>query len=242
MRRSLGFVTGSPIERIELQEKFPGANVQVGGVGTTLPASLAPPLAWNEPVELLSLSRIAPKKRIDISIDAVAELVKRGVNARLTVAGEGPRELVDSMREVADRLGVTDHVEFVGEVTGAGKTATYRRADVFLLPSDDENFGIGLAESLAHGVPAVTTTAVAAARFMTTSSGRVLTRPSGADVARAVQEILSGDRRKYAECALECAQANFAWPAVGYRWITALESMLVQAAPMSSRTRSPGLS
>ena len=55
-------------------------------------------------------------------------------------------------------LGLEDQVEVVGPLFGEAKDAAYRDADLFVLPSYSENFGIVVAEALSYGVPVLTTT------------------------------------------------------------------------------------
>jgi glycosyltransferase involved in cell wall biosynthesis len=54
-------------------------------------------------------------------------------------------------------LGIEKAVEYVGSVDGEQKSAMYRDADLFVLPTFSENFGVVVAEALAHGVPVITT-------------------------------------------------------------------------------------
>src|SRR5262249_43661954 len=54
--------------------------------------------------------------------------------------------------------GLSDTVSFIGPVDGARKRSVYRTADLFVLPTYSENFGIVVAEALAYGVPVLTTT------------------------------------------------------------------------------------
>lgn len=222
---SQGFVTGSAVERQELLEKFPFACVEVGGVGTPLPPVLGEKRTWNDPLQLLSMSRIAPKKRLDVSIAAIAALSRQGIVANLIVAGEGPLELIHKLQSLARQLGVSERIHFVGQVTGVEKTATFINSDIFLLPSEDENFGIGLAEALAHGLPVVTTEAVAAAKFMTKSQGRVLVRPEADLVSEAIQDIARGERQCYCEQTRKCARDHYSWSAVAENWAEALYKM-----------------
>jgi len=62
------------------------------------------------------------------------------------------------MRAVQE-FGIGDSVEYMGEVEGMRKSVVYQRADLFVLPSFSENFGVVVAEALAHGLPVITTRA-----------------------------------------------------------------------------------
>src|SRR5205814_5284819 len=62
------------------------------------------------------------------------------------------------MRAVQE-FGIGDSVEYMGEVEGMRKSVVYQRSDLFILPSFSENFGVVVAEALAHGLPVITTRA-----------------------------------------------------------------------------------
>lgn len=221
--RVASFVTGSRVEAVELLDKFPNAVVAVAGVGTDLPEVFKSEDLVNSPVQLLSMSRIAEKKRIDISIGALAILVERGSNATLTVAGVGSTPLTRRLRELADELSVSDRVNFVGQVMGPQKSELFCSSDVFLLPSDDENFGIGFAEAMAHGLPSVVSANVAAATNMPTEAGTLLVAPTPETVADAILQVIDAGKHKDGQkVAREFAESEFAWPAVAGKWLNIL--------------------
>ncbi|MET4639301.1 glycosyltransferase [Mycetocola sp. 2940] len=213
------FVTGSPIEAQELLQAFPEASVGVGGVGTSLPSLPERSVAASSGMSLLSLSRIAPKKRIDLMIDAMRALKDLGHDAELVIAGVGDARLTDELRRQSQRLGVDRSVRFVGQVHGDAKERLFAGADIFLLPSDDENFGIGLAEALAHGLPCITSDRVAAAEAMSSATGRVLSTPTGESIAQAVLELHEGSNLGIARIAARRdAEREFSWDSVALKW------------------------
>ena len=61
------------------------------------------------------------------------------------------------MARLVSQLGLGSAVDYVGPVAGARKAALYREADLFVLSTFSENFGLVVAEALAHGVPVITT-------------------------------------------------------------------------------------
>lgn len=222
-RWSAGFITGSAIEAEEARDAFPDSVAEVGGVGTSLSVPVVKPSPDREGLHLLSLSRVAPKKRLDLMIDAMAELSAQGRSAHLTVAGSGDAELLKSLRAQAQRLQVDHNIEFVGPVKGDEKEALFASTDIFLLPSDDENFGIGLAEALAHGIPSVVSDRVAASSVMSPSSGRVLTRPTGASIAEAVGDLAEILPSGVAQASARLdAETSFSWDAIAATWMDRL--------------------
>ncbi len=103
----------------------------------------------------LFLSRIHPKKGLLELVDAWGQV--RPAGWRMVIAGpdEGGHRVVVEARVLAQ--GLAADFAFVGAVDGAEKTALYRSADLFVLSSFSENFGVVVAEALACGVPVITT-------------------------------------------------------------------------------------
>lgn len=106
---------------------------------------------------LLYLSRIHPKKGCDLLINAFAKAAAADPALHLIMAGPGEAGLVHALKKQASHLGVAHRVTFTGMITGAVKWGAYDVAEVFVLSSHQENFGIVVAEALAWGVPVLTT-------------------------------------------------------------------------------------
>lgn len=114
--------------------------------------------AWNHlrPVSLknpyaLFLGRIHPKKGIDILIRAMGKAVFKDWD--LVVAGPGSEATIKELRQLAVEEGISSRVHWVGMLQGDAKWGAFRSADVFCLPSHQENFGIAVVESLSVGTP-----------------------------------------------------------------------------------------
>ncbi|MFZ4398084.1 MAG: glycosyltransferase [Kiritimatiellia bacterium] len=126
------------------------------GVDLPDPAAMnLPPLAADGRRTILFLSRIHPKKGL---VNLVAAWQKvRCTGWRVVVAGPDTEGHLDEIRKRAQQAGVADDFVFTGAVYGADKWKLYRQADLFVLPTFSENFGVSVAEALAMGVPAITT-------------------------------------------------------------------------------------
>lgn len=226
VRKNLAtFVTGSEIEVQEIKQKFPAIAVAVGGVGVRLPeiSKVGDPLSV--PTQLLSMSRIAEKKRIDISIRSVGILVERGHDVVLTIAGVGSDDLTQRLRKLGRELRIEDRLNFTGQVVGEAKSALFRASDIFLLPSDDENFGIGFAEAMAHGLPSVVSTNVASATNMPAEAGELLASPTPEAVAGAIERLMNADTHRRGQISSRrFAESDFSWSSVAASWVDILLS------------------
>lgn len=107
--------------------------------------------------QLLFLSRVHPKKGVGILIRAAALLRDRGVKFELLIAGPDEGDYGQKMRRLTEDLSLGERVRFLGPVVGAEKVSLYQHADVFVLPSYQENFGFVFFEALAAGTAVVTT-------------------------------------------------------------------------------------
>lgn len=112
----------------------------------------------------LFLSRIHPKKRLDILIKSLSEVVAR--EWFLDIAGEGENKYVSSLKDYAETLGVADNICWHGHVTGITKEELIRRSDWFVLPSTNENFCIAAIEAMANGLPVIISSEVGIAPYV----------------------------------------------------------------------------
>lgn len=106
----------------------------------------------SEVTELLHVGTCIPRKRIDVLLNVLAAIATTEPRVRLLKAGG---QLTGEQRDLAARLGVERRVVQLPHVHTAMLAALYRRADVTVLPSDREGFGLPLVESLACGTPVV---------------------------------------------------------------------------------------
>jgi glycosyltransferase involved in cell wall biosynthesis len=105
-----------------------------------------------EPV-VLYLGRLSEQKSPDVFLEAAARVHARWPQARFVLAGEG--ELYPELVARAEELGLSDQVTFTGFVSGEDLARTYAAADVYVLSSSAEPFGISALEALSLGVPTI---------------------------------------------------------------------------------------
>ena len=104
-------------------------------------------------LRLISIGRLAPQKAHHDLIRAFAEALKSGSDMELVILGEGPER--KRLEELVSRLGLEGRVQMPGAV--ANPYAWLARAEIFVLASHWEPFGIVIAEALAAGLPVITT-------------------------------------------------------------------------------------
>lgn len=140
---------------------------------------------------VLFLSRLAPKKGIDLLLAAMARARADRPDLRLVLAGSGPPSYEREVRRKIAELGLEEVVELPGFVSGDDKDELLRSAEIFVLPSEEENFGIAAVEATDAGVPVVISPEVDVAPAVEEYRAGLVVERSTEAVAEAVLEILS---------------------------------------------------
>lgn len=147
-------------------------------------------LAANDLV-VLFLGRLSEKKSPGLLLEAFAKLPPAGDKRTVWLVFAGPDQggMQACLENQAKKLAVRERVIFAGSVFGAEKWAAYGDADVFVLPSQNENFGNTAAEAAACGTPVVVTEGCGVAPLLAGTAG-VVVRHEIREVAEAVKEVL----------------------------------------------------
>jgi glycosyltransferase involved in cell wall biosynthesis len=105
--------------------------------------------------EVLTVARLEDRKGHDVLLDAVLELERRGIELRLTLAGDGPAR--DRLRLRVAESGLGEVVELIGPVGHEHVARLHAQADAFCLPSFAEGVPVVLMEAMASGLPVIAT-------------------------------------------------------------------------------------
>ena len=185
---------------------------KVATLGTTAPEG--DPAAWREAFFqkypglrgrriLLFLSRLHPKKGCDMLIRALATC-----GGPLTLVIAGPEEDAWHARELRMQTSGLP-VFFVGMLTGEVKWGALAAAEVFALPSHQENFGMAVAEALAAGTPVLISNKVNIWREIEADGAGLVEPDNGAGTARLLERWLAADRDAMRAAARRCFAARF---------------------------------
>ncbi len=169
-------------------------DVPDGRIGVALPGTDPAPLARGSGgpgLALLCVASLTPRKGHLVLLEALAGLVD--LDWHLTCVGSPDRDpqTVKAIRDAIGRLGLTSRVRLAGEQDEAGLAPYYERADLFVLASYHEGYGMALAEALARGLPIVSTNAGAIPGTVPPSAGMLVDPGDAAALAGALRQIMT---------------------------------------------------
>ena len=102
---------------------------------------------------ILFLSRLDPKKGLELLLPAFAKVQQKIPESVLVIVGDGDPSYATQLKQLSQNLGIDHAVYWVGFLDGDEKISAFMAADVFVLPSFSENFGIAATEAMAAGLP-----------------------------------------------------------------------------------------
>ncbi len=175
---------------------------------------------------VLALGRVVQKKGFDLLLAAYAASDRARNTVDLVIGGAGPA--LEGLRSLADELGVADRVHFPGRL-GRGQVAlAMAGAEVFVMPSRLEPFGIVVLEGWRAGVAVMATTRGGPPEFVRDGIDGVLVDPfDTASFAAALDKVLTDDDLRHSVAAAGRARvAEFAWPTVAERYRALYESVV----------------
>ncbi len=147
---------------------------------------------------LLFLSRIDVKKGLDLLITAFARIAPQQSDVRLVICGAGDPAFIGSLKNLAASLGVSARITWAGQLAGEMRLAAFAAAQMFVLPSHSENFGIALLEAMAAGLPCISTDQVALAADAARDGGVKLAAREPSALAEAMNDLLDSKQQREA--------------------------------------------
>ncbi len=175
---------------------------------------------------ILFLSRVQKKKGLLNLMEAWK--VIRQENWRVVIAGPSQEGYIEEVLSRAAENGVAESVTYLGPVFGEAKNRLYASADVFVLPSFSENFGSVVIESLAQGVPVITTKGTPWGELETERCGwwiDIGVEPLAAAL-RAAMALTDAERAAMGARGRALVEAKYRWPVLGRNMLAAYEKIL----------------
>ncbi|NHC38185.1 glycosyltransferase [Scytonema millei] len=219
----------------------PGEAEDVRNFGIQTP-SFTLPLGVNRPIELpdakqklyetygiptstpvvLFLSRLHPKKRPDLLIHALSQLVAQNDNFHLILAGSGEPQYLNYLTDLVSSLGLSSRTSIAGFVMGRDKDLLLQASDLFVLPSFSENFGIAVAEAMSVGLPVVVTPDIQISPEIAAASAGLVVEGEIEPLTNAIAQLLSSPelRQQLGENGRLLASQRYSWQAIAQNLIS----------------------
>ena len=163
------------------------------------------------PMRMLCVGTLTPRKGHAILFDALATQTDRPWQLRCAGSLDRDPQTATKLRRQVDRLGLKQRITFLGEISREAVAKEYGHADLFLLPSYLEGYGMAIAEAIARGLPVVSTNAGAIAQTLPAGAGILVPPGDAAALGRVLEELL-GDPGKLKQLARAAATAREALP------------------------------
>ncbi|MEA3641130.1 MAG: glycosyltransferase family 4 protein [Lamprobacter sp.] len=211
-------VTSAATARCLAQMGIAAEQVAVIEPGTD-PAPLAR-RAGRDPLRLLCVGALIPRKGHRYLIEALARVRDRPWRLDLIGSLEADPATAASIQAQIGRLGLGERMVLHGAVDDSMLEAAYQQADLFVLPSLFEGYGMAFSEALAHGLPILGCDAGAVADTVPSSAGLLVAPRSSAALAAGLRLLLSDRRARLRLMAgAERARAQLPdWPSQIQRW------------------------
>jgi glycosyltransferase involved in cell wall biosynthesis len=180
------------------------------------------------PVALLAVGSVVPRKGYDVLTEALAGLID--LPWRLTIVGDCSRDPACAARLRVDieRCRLAPRVTIEDAAAAERLAALYASADLFVLPSRYEGFGMAYAEAIAHGLPVIGTTGGAIPDTVPTSAGLLVPPGDAASLAAALRRLLEdpAERERLAAGARAAAERLPTWRGSAELFSHAIEGAL----------------
>jgi glycosyltransferase involved in cell wall biosynthesis len=163
---------------------------------------------WLSPQEqnnkvLVFLGRLGFEKRVDLLIKAFAELKRKQPNCSLVIVGDGPADVVNKLKRLAEPV---PDIHFTGFLLGETKANVLASCDVFCSPSPYETFGLTGVEAMASGIPVITVNSGGVSEYILDGVNGYLVPPNDVEgLVNCLEKVLSSNNTELIQRALRDA-------------------------------------
>ena len=203
--------------------RMPKVIVKLIPNGVDVPETL-PDRVWlpDGKLRLLYIGRLHPIKGVEKLLQALKILGDESIT--LAIYGTGDDAYTHSLHQQVAKLGLQSIVTFHGHVTGDEKTKAFMHADLCIVPSFTENFGMVIAEALAHGVPVIASKGTPWKELEQHDCGFWIENDSKS-LAAAISNVDRDSLSTMGGCGRSWVKKEFNWSVIGHQLYSVYESM-----------------
>lgn len=199
-------------EAVQSVKRLPGVATAIVPNGIQVPESVGH-VARGDKLRIVYIGRLDPIKGIENLLSACRSLGCLHLDYSLTIAGDGAAPYVAKLRSEIKRSNLSGRVAMIGNVEGEAKRDLFAHADVVVVPSHMENFGMVVAEALAHAVPVIASRGTPWQRVEEVGCGLwVDNDPESLASALTAAQVMP--LRRMGECGREWMRREFTWASV----------------------------
>lgn len=182
---------------------------------------------------MLFLGRIHPVKAMDVLARAFGDIHREHLDVRLVIAGPATDDYAARLRQWLAAEKALEATVFTGMVEDERKAALLERADVLVLPSYTESFGLAAAEAMAAGVPVVVSNRVKIWREIDGAGAGLIVNPEAKELAKATLALLRDKpmARYMGAQGARLARDRFSWSVAGDRLVRLYEEVISSRFP-----------
>ncbi|MFO0165645.1 MAG: hormogonium polysaccharide biosynthesis glycosyltransferase HpsP [Microcystis sp.] len=186
-------------------------------------------LPENKPI-ILYMSRLDPKKGLDLLLPSLERLLEKGLDFHFVLAGGNPqdREYENRIKNQIERSILAKNTTITGFVTGEVKNSLLARADLFVLPSYYENFGIAVAEAMAAGIPVVISDRVDLHPAVAAAAAGWVTACQLEDLTNTLEAAITNPkiRQQRGKNARDLVLNQYSWSAIAEQMLTVYQNLV----------------
>lgn len=183
------------------------------------------PSIGEDDLRILSVARLTDHKGLPYLIEALSILREKGYRVSLTIVGDGP--LYSELKEMVLKRGIDDAVTFIKSVPYLEMPSIYHRADMFVLASVIEVYGMAVLEAKASGLPTVVTDIGGLADLVEDGvDGYIIKEKDSKAIVEAIEKIIEDNRIEVmGQAARQSALNIFAWEKVARKYLDVIEEV-----------------
>ncbi|MDB9431564.1 hormogonium polysaccharide biosynthesis glycosyltransferase HpsP [Microcystis aeruginosa] len=186
-------------------------------------------LPQNKPI-ILYMSRLDPKKGLDLLLPSLESLLEKGLDFHFVLAGGNPqdRDYENRIKNQIERSILGKNTTITGFVTGEVKNSLLARADLFVLPSYYENFGIAVAEAMAAGIPVVISDRVDLHPAVAAAAAGWVTACQLEDLTNTLEAAITNPeiRQQRGKNARDLVLNQYSWSAIADQLLTVYQNLV----------------
>ena len=170
--------------------------------------------------------RFDKKKNLPLLIESLPRVLDKYPELILDIAGSGSAKEIKRVRKLVSSLHLEANVYFHGWIDAKQMRHLLTSSRLLVLPSENENFAIVVAEALSLGVPCVVSKFVGAGDIVAKHfAGEVIDHLSPTSIADGIIRVLVGDEHAYRKAALEATKDELDWSKIALQWKTLIASL-----------------